>query len=82
MNAILVAMKTKSLTTHQAIILVKNRVIRFQQELLAMRDEFLSASVVSDDMRQYVNGYLWIVSCNELWQSTCPRYHPQLHFEL
>lgn len=47
-----------------------------------MRDEFLSASVVFDDMRKYVNGYLWIVLGNELWQSTCPRYHPQLHVEL
>jgi len=75
-------MKTKSLTTHQVIILIKNRVIQLQRELLAMRHKFLSAPVLSDVMRKYVNDYLWIMSGNELLLFTCPRYHPQLHVEL
>jgi hypothetical protein len=82
MNAILLAMKTEGLTAHQAVIYVKKRVLRYQNELLAMRDEFVSAPSISDDMRKYVDGYLWIVSGNELWQSSCPRYHSHFYLDL
>ncbi|KAF4627540.1 hypothetical protein G7Y89_g10613 [Cudoniella acicularis] len=51
MNAILLAMKLKNLTAYQAVVFIKKRVVQFQQELLVMRDEFLSALVVSGDMR-------------------------------
>ncbi|KAH8430730.1 terpene synthase family protein [Aspergillus melleus] len=79
MNAVAMVMKEKGLSSEKAWWYVKDLTISYEEKLVQCRDHFLANNDVSDDLRKYIDAHLWMVAGNDLWGSTCPRYHPYLH---
>ena len=82
MNAVLVAMKQHDLPAHKALAFVRDLTLQKEQELIDMRNKLLSAGNLSRDMRMFIDGHLWMVGGNDLWESTCRRYNKHLYFDL
>ncbi|BCS13148.1 hypothetical protein AKAW_10914 [Aspergillus luchuensis IFO 4308] len=81
MNAVLVVMRELQIDDcEDARKIVKEKAIGYEKELLRLRNQLFSPEYqppLTSDMRSYVDAHLWMVSGNNLWSSTCPRYHSQ-----